>query len=43
MITRTRLAGIVLQGVILGLFVFLALMKMISAQDGLRIFRYEAF
>lgn len=40
---KTFLAGLITQGLILGLLAFLALMKMISVHSGARIFRYEGF
>jgi hypothetical protein len=42
--TRTaRLAGMLLQGLVLGAFLFAALVKLMSLTSGARIFRYQNF
>ena len=38
-----RLAGICLQGLVLGLLLFLALMKLLALESGARVFRYQGF
>jgi hypothetical protein len=43
MIRLSRLLGIALQALILGLCLFLAIAKMIGIETGARIFRYQAF
>ncbi len=40
---RARLAGAVLQGLILGTGLFLALAKMTALTSGARVFNYQAF
>lgn len=38
-----RPTGILLQGIILGILLFLALLVMASLDEGMRIFRYQGF
>lgn len=38
-----RLAGVVLQGLVLGSLLFLALVRLLSLAEGARIFRYQNF
>ncbi len=40
---RARLAGALFQGIVLGILLFFALMRLMSSPDGIRMFRYEAF
>ena len=43
MMARARLAGAVLQGLVLGTGLFLALAKMTALTSGARVFNYQAF
>ena len=38
-----RLLGIALQAIVLGVFLFLAVAKLVGMETGARIFRYQAF
>ena len=38
-----RLLGIVLQALVLGVFLFLAVGRLVGLEAGARIFRYQAF
>jgi len=40
---RARLAGALFQGIVLGVLLFLALMRLMSSAHGIRVFRYEGF
>ena len=38
-----RICGIVLQAIVLGTLLFLALSRLVALESGARIFRYQAF
>ena len=38
-----RLCGIVVQSIVLGVLLFIALGKLIEIESGVRLFRYQAF
>ena len=39
----SRLVGVLLQGLILGTLLFIAVVNLVVASGGVRIFRYETF
>ena len=41
--TRAYLVGVTLQGLLLGMLLFLAITSLIATASGARLFRYQAF
>jgi hypothetical protein len=41
--SKARLLGIVVQAVVLGIFLFIVIGRLIAVESGARLFRYQAF
>lgn len=41
--TRAYLVGVILQGLFIGMLLFLAITKLMASASGARLFRYQAF